>query len=428
MERLHVDNSTHITITLPRGWLVAVAASCMGLVLGILYVWSVVKGGIPDAWEWSNADKALPYSTMCIVFAIIMVPAGMLQDRFGPRWMVLIGGFLAGLGCIISGLGGASKIAYVIGFGVITGAGVGFGYSALTPAAIKWFPPQKTGRVAGIVVAGFGLAPVLLAPLTAMLLKWFGTVTLSGEVEPGVSAAMLAIGVLIWLIIGTLAWFIVTPPMGFVPSGGPTAGEMVMGPELDWKPMLGTVQFWLLFGMYFAGASAGLVFISVAADLGKNALGEWAFLAVVVLSFGNTAGRIAAGILSDRIGRQWTLFVEFICQSLVLGVLFWLSKTGGGEWPLILPVVFLLGMNYGANLTLFPAACKDFFGLQNFGLNYGCLFTAFGAAGLLMPWANGMIRDLTNKPDLSYMFIMGILGLAAVMALVSQRLGPPQTT
>jgi OFA family oxalate/formate antiporter-like MFS transporter len=99
-------------------------------------VWSVIKAGIPDSWGWTNADKALPYSVMCIVFAIIMVPAGRFQDRYGPRWVVLLGGFLTGLGCIVSGLGGNSKLAYFVGFGLITGAGAGFAYSALTPAAM----------------------------------------------------------------------------------------------------------------------------------------------------------------------------------------------------------------------------------------------------------------------------------------------------
>jgi nitrate/nitrite transporter NarK len=423
-----MDSSTHITITVFRGWLVTFSAACMGLVMGVLYVWSVVKGGIPEAWGWSNADKALPYSTMCIVFSIIMVPAGVLQDRYGPRWLVILGGFLSGLGCIVSGLGGDSIIAYVIGFGVLTGAGAGFGYSALTPTAIKWFPPQHTGRIAGIVVAGFGLAPVLLAPLTAMLLKFFSSVSPEGYIEPGVSSAMIVIGLLTWLVVGVLCWFIVAPPMGFAASAGQTPDMMMKGPELEWKQMLGTAQFWLLFSMYFAGASAGLVFISVASDLAKNTLGAWAFLAVVVLAFGNTAGLILAGIISDKIGRQWTLFGEFSCQCLVIATLFWVSKNGGGAWPIVLFVVFMIGLNYGANLTLFPAACKDNFGLQNFGVNYGCLYAAFGTAGSLMPWLNGFIKDVTGKPDLSYILIMAILVIAAIMALVSLRLGPPKTT
>jgi nitrate/nitrite transporter NarK len=423
---MFTNSPTHITISLFRGWLVAVSATAMGLVLGILYIWSVIKAGIPDSWGWSNADKALPYSVMCIVFAIIMVPAGRFQDRYGPRWVVLLGGFLTGLGCIVSGLGGSSRLAYFIGFGLITGAGAGFAYSALTPAAMKWFPPQRTGSIVGIVVAGFGLSPLPLAPLTTWFLRFFSTTNSSGVIEKGVPGAMVGIGLVVWLIVGLLFWFIANPPDGFMAQVDRKSAPRNRGRESGSREMLVSAQFWLLFLMYFSGASAGLVFISVAADLGKHALGEWAFLAVVILSMGNTAGRILAGIVSDRIGRQWTLFGEFICQGAMIGLLFWLSRHGGGEWPAILSVLFMIGLNYGANLTIFPAACKDYFGIRNFGINYGFLFFAFGAAGLVMPWVNGLIKDKTGSLDLSYILIMIMMAVAALLSLASRHLASRQ--
>lgn len=415
----------NITISFYRGWLVTFAAAGMGLVLGILYVWSVVKAGIPESWGWSNADMALPYSLMTVFFAVTMIPAGRLQDRYGPRIAILLGGFLAGLGCIICGLGGSSLVAYIVGFGVVTGSGVGLGYSATTPASLKWFPPERTGLVTGIVVAGFGLAPVVLAPLTAWLLDVFQTTTASGAVEKGVSETMIALGVITWVVVGILSLFVRNPPEGHLIQPARhrlLAGGRPRSMEVEWRVMLRSVQFWLLFIMYFIGAAAGLMFISVASDLGKQALGSLAFIAVVVLAVGNSAGRILAGVISDRIGRQWTLLGEFILQAIVVGVLYWLSGAGG-PWPVILIIAFLLGFNYGANLALFPAACKDYFGIRNFGLNYGLLFAAFGAAGLVMPWLNGLIRDRTGSSDLSYIIIIVLMVLAAALAVVSRIVG-----
>ena len=83
-------------------------------------------------------------------------------------------------------------------------------------------------------------------------------------------------------------------------------------------------------------------------------------------------------------------------------------------------------MPSASNLAVFPAACKDNFGLRNFGLNYGCLFAAFGSAGLVMPWLNGLIIDRTGAADLSYAIIIGLLAAAAVLALVSKAVGQPQ--
>jgi MFS transporter, OFA family, oxalate/formate antiporter len=414
-----------ISISIYRGWIVTAAAALSGLVLGILYIWSVVRGGIPASWAWSKADTALPYSVMCAFFAITMIPAGRLQDRFGPRIAVLLGGFLAGLGCVISGLGGSSLTVYVIGFGVITGSGVGFGYAATTPAAIKWFPPQKTGLIAGIVVAGFGLAPVVLAPLAAWFLDLFASTNAQGVVEQGVPATMIALGVLIWVVAGGLSFLIKNPPEGLSVQPRPgAAAARVHRPEYLWREMLRTAQFWLLFAMYFVGAAAGHTFISVASDLGKHALGSLAFLAVVVLAVGNSAGRVLTGTLSDRVGRQWTLLAEFVCQAAVVAVLYLISG-GDAAWPIVLAVVFLLGFNYGTNLAVFPAVCKDYYGIRNFGLNYGCLFAAFGSAGLIMPWVNGVILDRTGSGDLSYAIIIGLLAVAAVLALVSRLVGQP---
>ena len=132
-----------------------------------------------------------------------------------------------------------------------------------------------------------------------------------------------------------------------------------------------------------------------------------------------------AGVISDRIGRQLTLLGEFIFQAVVVAVLYKLSG-GGGTWPVMLIIVFLLGFNYGANLAVFPAACKDYFGIRNFGLNYGCLFAAFGSAGLIMPWLNGLIRDRTGSSDLSYIIIIALMVVAAVLAVVSRFVGAPR--
>ena len=422
-----ISSSTEVTISISiyRGWIVTVAAALTGLVLGILYIWSVVRAGIPPSWGWTQADTAVPYSAMCAFFAITMIPAGRLQDRFGPRIAILLGGLLAGLGLVISGLGGSSLLAYVIGFGVVTGSGVGLGYAATTPASIKWFPPQRTGLIAGIVVAGFGLAPVVLAPLTAWLLDLFATTNAEGVVEQGVPGTMIALGVLTWVVVGACALFVRNPPEGHLvqpPSGA--AAARTPRPEFVWREMLRTAQFWILFAMFWFGSAAGLTFISVASDLGKHALGSLAFLVVVVLAVGNASGRILTGMLSDRIGRQTMLLVEFVWQALVVAALYWLSH-GEAGWAPILAVVFMLGFNYGTNLAVFPAACKDYFGIRNFGLNYGCLFAAFGSAGLVMPWINGFILDRTGSSDLSYAIIIALLLAAAVLSVVSRLVGRP---
>ena len=163
-----------------RGWTVTFSGMGINLALGILYTWSIFKGAIvksietggKGAFNWELASLNDPYAVCCIVFAFAMILAGKCQDKFGPKVTALIGGVLVGLGFIwISQT--TSYAAWVVGFGILAGTGIGFGYSSATPPALKWFPPAKTGLIAGLVVSGFGLASLYIAPLAKYLLGKF---------------------------------------------------------------------------------------------------------------------------------------------------------------------------------------------------------------------------------------------------------------
>ena len=409
------------------GYRVMMAGTGINLALGVLYTWSVIKSGIPDSWAWSHADKALPYSLACLSFSIAMVVAGRLQDRIGPRIVATIGGVLIGAGLLAAGLSGSSLAGFVAGFGLLAGTGIGFCYAAATPPAVKWFPPQRTGVVAGVVVAGFGIAPVYIAPLATALLNAFATtVTPAGAaapvVEKGVSSTMMVFGGVFLVVIMALAQLLKNPPAGHVTGARTSAASFPTAASagVGWRQMLGTAQFWVLWLMFFAGAATGLTFISVAQDLGKRALGELAFIAVVVLAVGNASGRVISGLVSDVIGRERTLFLVMTLQALTVFAVA-CSQRGAG-WPVVLVVLLFLGANYGANLALFPAATKDAFGLASFGLNYGFVFSAWGTAGLVMPWAAGRIKDATGSADLTYTIIIALLCIAAGLTFVSRRL------
>ncbi|WP_156506089.1 MFS transporter, partial [Oleiphilus sp. HI0117] len=154
------------------GWKVAIAGTGINLALGVLYTWSIYQSKIVESIEaggaggfnWDRASVGDPYAICCLVFAFTMILAGKCQDLLGPRVTALIGGVLVGAGLLVISQS-TSYTAWVLGFGVLTGAGIGFGYASATPPALKWFPGGQTGLIAGLVVAGFGLAPVYIAPL-----------------------------------------------------------------------------------------------------------------------------------------------------------------------------------------------------------------------------------------------------------------------
>lgn len=402
------------------GWRVTMAGIGINLALGILYSWSVIKGGIPEAWGWSAADKALPYAVCCFVFAVAMIPAGRLQDKLGPRVIATIGGVLMGSGLIISALVGNSLPGFVFGFGVVTGLGLGFGYASATPPAVKWFPKSKTGLIAGLVVAGFGLASVYIAPLVTKMLGLYQ-----------LQSTLLYLGIAFLIVVVALSQLIKNPPAGYVPeedaalqkANQTSASAAPASVDVDWKDMIKTSQFWVLWTMYCFGSATGLMIIGVAKGLGTQALGAGAFWLVAVLAIGNAGGRVMAGVVSDKLGRQNTMFGFFMLQAIVVISLVFIQQ----QAALLLILVALAGANYGSNLSLFPSVTKDYFGLKNFGLNYGIMFTAWGVGGLILPRINGMVIDKTGNSDITFYLAAALMVIAAFLTFVSRAIHKRET-
>ena len=158
-----------------RGWLVVAAGMAVNLCLGILYAWSVWKAsliatpsappgtamaGLNAGWSHlSDADATWAYAICGITFALVMIPGGRLQDRYGPRIGVTLGGLFLAAGCILAGVM-KSYLGLVLGFGILGGIGMGLGYAAATPAAVKWFGPHRRGLIVGLVVGGYGGAAI----------------------------------------------------------------------------------------------------------------------------------------------------------------------------------------------------------------------------------------------------------------------------
>lgn len=399
-----------------QGWTVTFAAMGINLALGILYTWSVISKRIPEEWGWNQTDKSLPFMVACLVFSIAMVPAGRLQDRIGPRWVATLGGLLVGLGMILASLT-QSSLGVTLAFGVLAGVGIGFGYASATPPAVKWFSPARTGLIAGIVVSGFGLASVYTAPLSMWLIA-----------AVGVQQTFLILGIAFLVIVCGLAQ-ILTPPrraLQFIERGGDLGVQKVVAKsetktKVDFRPteMLRTWQFFLLWFMYACGAGAGLMVIAKLDDIAKKqAAIELGFILVAVMAIGNGGGRILTGIVSDKIGRKATLMICFILQTILV-LLLWQARQGSFlASPVILGVISaLIGANYGANLALFPSITKDFYGLKNFGVNYGLVFTAWGVGGFMLAWVAGQMYDRYQSFDIAYFGAAGLLVLAAIVTL-----------
>lgn len=405
-----------------KGWSVTFSGTGINLALGILYTWSIFKDAIKQSIEtggegsfkWDLASLNDPYAVCCIVFAFAMILAGKCQDKFGPRITAFIGGLLVGIGFIwISTT--TDYTSWILGFGLLGGTGIGFGYSAATPPALKWFPPAKTGLIAGLVVSGFGLASVYIAPLSQYLLGIWG-----------LQKAMLFFGIAFLIVVCLLSMMLVNPPAGYVPEGSDslsTQGPLKTDKNVKPLEMMKTGTFYIIWLIYFIGAGAGLMVIGSVAGMAKQSMGNLAFIAVAIMAIGNAAGRIIAGILSDKIGRRATLASMLLFQTILMVIAIPVVGSDHSNALLLVLLATFIGFNYGTNLSLFPSLTKDNWGLQHFGINYGIVFTAWGVGGFVMGRLSQMLRAGTNSYTYSFLTaaILLAIGVALTFLLKGRR-------
>lgn len=412
-----------------KGWMVMLSGTAINLALGVLYSWSVLakamKAPVAEhGWGWTATQTQLPYAVACGVFAIIMVFAGRAQDKIGPRIVASLGGALVGIGMILSSFASANNgMLLTIGFGILVGAGIGLGYASATPPAIKWFPPAKRGMVSGIVVAGFGLASVYIAPMTTSLLKSYG-----------INSTFMILGIAFFIVTVLFSQLLNNPPAGYVPAGAPapTAANTAVAAgkkhDYDWHEMVKTPQFYLLWIMFAFGAAAGLLTIGSlagivstsvtgtakdAATLAKAA--QWSFIMVAILAVANAGGRVIAGFMSDIIGRIRTMMIVFLLQAVMM----FLFPTFQGV-PLLILGACLIGFSYGALLSVFPSTTGDYFGTKNLGVNYGLVFTAWGFGGVFGPIMAGMIKDATGSFAMAFQIAAGLCVVAALLTFITK--------
>jgi OFA family oxalate/formate antiporter-like MFS transporter len=421
-----------------RAWVVTFAGTAVNLCLGILYAWSVWKAnliatpehpagspmtGLNEGWTYlTDAEATWAYAVCGFVFALFMIPGGLLQDRLGPKVGATTGGLSLATGCVLAGLM-KSYLGLILGFGLLGGIGMGLGYAAATPAAVKWFEPRRRGLVVGLVVGGYGGAAIYVSPLARYLIANYG---ISGSfIGLGALFAVVVIvagQLLSWPSPEHLAALASAPP-------NPSARQAAMT-RVDWRApaMLRTWQFYALVFLFIGSAQSGLLVIANAAPMLSRTAGRVAFFtahAWVLASFGglvNAAGRVGTGLYSDRIGRGNAYLINGLLSAACL---FLTPAIMHSENVLLLFLaVGVAYWQYGGGLSLLPAFTADFFGSKNLGFNYGLVFIGWGVA-FFVPQAAGYITDLTGSLDNAF-YLSGGLQVAAVALsrLVRRPLAP----
>ena len=409
----------------------------------LLYAFSVFIRPLQAQFGWTVPQVALAYALICLIFGLVTFPAGRMSDKYGPRIIVLIGSLLMAFGffmvstikpptpeSLAAGEQATSQLYLLyLYYGVICGLGGGMVYLPPISTAPKWWPDRRA-LATGFTVVGLGLGSFIMAPLATKMIAHYGSAL---PVFKYVGIAMGIMGV-------AAAMCLSLPPAGYKPAGwnppAPAGGGAVKAyRDYTYEEAKKTPQFWLLWLAYFCGSFAGLMVIGLiakhgidamsiayrakegpdaAATIPKPAADQIAMAAAgapATLAIFNALVRIMIGPLADKIGTKKIFLVLFSLQVIAMLMLFPAGKTAA----LLAAVAGLIGWNYGAMFTLFPATTLQYYGPSAQGSNYGLLFTAWGVAGFFGPYLGGRLQAMTNSFFMPFIVSAVLLAIAVVI-------------
>jgi MFS transporter, OFA family, oxalate/formate antiporter len=353
---------------------------CMGLVANLQYAWTLFVNPIHVKTEWALPVIQLSFSIFILVETWLVPIEGWMVDKFGPRFVIMIGAIFAGAGWVLDSMATSLEMLYFAA--VIAGIGAGCVYGTCVGNALKWFP-DKRGLAAGLTAAGFGAgAAITVIPIGNMI------------IEKGYEQAFFFFGIAQGVLIFILALLMTKP----VPPSGIQPAPRIVTTKVDYTSgqMIRKPLFWLIYVIFVVVAAGGLMATAqigpIAKDYGLASLPMLIFgvnlpLLTMTLSIDNLCNgftRPLCGFISDKIGRENTMFFVFTGEGLAM-----LGLMNYGHDPIaFMTFAALIFLFWGEIFSIFPAICADTFGVKNAAGNAGTLYTAKGTASLIVPFAS----------------------------------------
>jgi MFS transporter, OFA family, oxalate/formate antiporter len=378
------------------------------LCLGTVYSWSIFRTPLTKAFQQqgitiSATDTLIPFATLLVVFAILMPIASRYIERYGAAKVTAVGGMIVGLGYFLSSFATSIPLL-VITYGLIAGAGVGIVYGVPIAVTAKWFPDRK-GLAVGLTVIGFGLSPLITAPLAGLSIATYG-----------IDGTFRIFGVAFTLILLAISTQLRFPPTDWQPSPQRISSPANVEPDR----LLSSPSFFALWSCYAIGTLAGLMAIGIANNVGKEIIGldtNMATASVSIFAIFNGIGRPIFGWLTDRIKPKMTAIISYV-MILIASIV--MLNTGRGQVANYFFAFSLLWLSLGGWLAIAPTATLSMFNPVNYTKNYGIVFTAYGAGAFAGTLVAGSAKDIFGTYTNAFIptAILSILGiLIATFAL-----------
>ena len=402
----------------PNRWWIAVRGTVLQVCLGSVYAWSYFQKPLVENYGWSNSQVAWTFSIAVGFLGLAAAAGGIGLPRFGPRKLAVLGSLLYGCGYFLAAVALRCKSLGLLwlGFGVVGGIGLGLGYVTPIATAAKWFPDKK-GLVTGMVVMGFG----------------FGALLMSKLIAPGLNAAFRGNLPLVFagagLILGGVGLLAALGLRNPAPAKESIQAPLETGCV---RATLGSRQFLLMWLVFFCNIAAGIAIIGFQSPLMQErwarvdptlpslSLVAYGATLIAASSVFNGLGRLLWGGVSDRIGQLSAFRVMLATQVAAFGALI----VADNPWIFGALICYVL-LCYGGGFGVMPSFVLNTFGSRLMPVMYGCVLTAWSAAGVVGPQVIAQLKDQYGARASVYAFSLGA-GLLALGLLLSLFLGRPR--
>ncbi len=395
------------------GWIIVAACFFIATItFGAAFSFGVFLNPFRESFGWTSAAVSGAYSLCLLVYTSFGIVAGWGTDKYGPKKTAILGGLLLGLGLLLTSR--VNSLWQLYTSYALIGIGISPAYAPLMTTVSRWFVKRR-GLALGIISAGIGAGPLIMAPLASYLIS-----------TSGWRSAFLVMAATAGLIV--IAAFLLKRSPEEI--GEFANGEMYHGstpepktkvskvtPELSefsFREAIGTRAFWLLGSMNLTVGIGLLIVIThiVAYSESQGISPITAATVLSIISGASIAGRVIMGMASDSIGRKK---VFIICVSIEGLMLLWLI-VASSVWTLFL-FAAVFGFCFGGHAPQFPALTGETLGLGHMGTILGAVAFFWGAGGALGSILAGYIFDTTGSYTSAFVIGAAAMFLTAAITL-----------
>jgi MFS family permease len=406
-------------VPLYHGWLVVVACAVIATFswgLGF-YGLGVYLHALGQLHGWSPGLISLAVTVYYALSAGCLVVVGGLVDRRGPR-AVLTYGVLA-MAAAVALLGVITARWHLFAVYVLMATGWScLSSTGLSATLLPWFG-RRQGLAMTLALTGASVGGMVLVPILVALHQGHGF----RFATAAVSLALLAIGLaLVWLVIGprpTAAQ--VAAELGRDAARGPAAEDVSASREWTRRDALREPRLWTLMGPFALALAAQVGFLVHQISVLDPHLGESrAALTVSATTVAALVGRIAIGVLSDRVDLRRLSAANIGAQGLALAAM--------AAWPspgVLVGASLVFGLGVGNLITFPPLLARREFGARSFGIVFGLVGAATQAGVALGPGLMGLLHDALGGYQTALWCLVALEAAAAVSVLGGRRPRPP---